>query len=97
MTQDDLTHSKQQLLEKIKHLDETKIRFSEESDSQIAKLRQQHERETTEREEQFQREQADALEQSTQQINQMKNVYEMEKNQLEVRLTEEKDRATRKF
>ena len=27
----------------------------------------------------------------------MKNVYEMEKSQLEVRLTEEKDRATRKL
>ena len=39
MTHDDLTHSKQQLLDKIKHLEEAKTRFSEESEGQITKLR----------------------------------------------------------
>ena len=97
MTHDDLEHNKSQLLEKIKHLESTKVRFAEESETQLAKVRQQQDKEMTEREELYQREKEYALEQSTQQISQMKNVYEMEKTQLETRLTEEKERAARRI
>lgn len=39
MTHDDLEHNKSQLLEKIKHLESTKVRFAEESETQLAKVR----------------------------------------------------------
>lgn len=97
VTVDDLTHAKVSLSEKLKQLEQSKGRLTEESESLLAKARLIHERELQERVDELQKEQQEANEQAQSQLGQMKNFYEMEKTQLEARINEEKERATRRI
>ena len=62
MTTDDLSHVKTTLSDKLKLLESTKARVSEEAEAQLAKIRNLAEKELQEREEQLQSEQQEANE-----------------------------------
>jgi len=60
-------------------METARTRFVDESEAELAKVKKLFEKETQEREDQVTRDQQEFDEQKEQQLTQMKNFYEMEK------------------
>ena len=94
---EEIALTRNNLLEKVKMLEQAKTRLMEENENQAEKYRLNLEKEINEVEENHKQEIIDLQARSEEQLTQMKNFYDMEKEKLEKRVTEEKDRANRRL